>query len=256
MLPRALKAAGVAWVLAVAGAWTALAHDPYEITSTLSLYSNRAELLVELEFRAGMFLSGHAEPMGANDAPAQFEVARGALTKTAGQFFRLSTGHEDFKPASTAVTLGVENHIRFKLSYPPLTDAFSLSIPGLKSLSDQGPYGASITVLDMENKKVLGQSVLFASSAPAEFKTAPLKSGDKAAPSASPPESGRPVRINQSDLSARTSVQPEPARRVTTPQSNRALKAGGTILLASAAVALGGALAFVRNRLTRKERTA
>nr|UXE44818.1 hypothetical protein Hi04_10k_c3780_00006 [uncultured bacterium] len=255
MRPRALLAAVIASL--VGGfASLALAHDPYEITSTLSLYSNRAELHVELEFRAGMLLSGHTETIADSEAAAQFEVARPALTRTAGQFFRFSIGHADLKPASTAVTLGVENHIRFKLSYPPLTNAFSLNIPGLKSLSDQGPYGASLTVLDMENRKVLGQSVLFASSAPAEFKTVPLKSGNTAAPSASPSETEQPVRINQSDLSARTSVQPEPARGVTTPQSNRSLKASSTIFLASAAVALGAALAFVRNRLTRKERTA
>src|SRR5215831_11165750 len=119
----------------------AFAHDPYEITSTLSLYSNRAELQVELEFRAGMLLSGHAEPVEASEAPSQFETIRSGLTKTAARFFHLSTGNNLLEPASTAVTLGVENHIRVQLSYPPLsTNAFSLDVPGLKSLSDQGPY--------------------------------------------------------------------------------------------------------------------
>src|SRR5215471_2878611 len=103
------------------------AHDPYEITSTLSLYSNRAELHAELEFRAGMQLSGHTEPVETSDAQPRFEVARPTLTKAAAQFFRLSTGNDELKPGSIAVTLGVENHIRFKLSWPALsTNTFSL----------------------------------------------------------------------------------------------------------------------------------
>jgi hypothetical protein len=125
-------------------------------------------------------------------------------------------------------------------------------------LSDQGPYGASVTVLDMENKKVLGESVLFASSAPVAFKTVSLGPVLTAMPLSSSPEPQQPVRINQSDLAARTSAQHDSATgdTVTSRQSSRSLRAGTTVLLGSAATAVGAALAFLRTRSNRKERTA
>src|SRR5262249_37843113 len=128
---------------------------------------------------------------------------------------------------------------------------FRLDAPGLKLLSDQGPYGASLTVLDMENKKVLGQSVLFASSSPATFSAATTSSPRQS------PASEPTVKITHSDLAgARTNAQSDTIVTINPLQPNRSLTPGSTVLLAIAAVALGAALAFARNRLTRKQPAA
>src|SRR4051812_15894289 len=77
-------------ILISGGCLRAFAHDPYEITSTLSIFSNRTELQVELEFRAGMLLSGHTETLPISEAPQLFQAIHGGLTETAQRFFRLS----------------------------------------------------------------------------------------------------------------------------------------------------------------------
>jgi hypothetical protein len=146
----------------------AMAHDPYEITSTLSLYTNRAELQVELEFRAGMLLAGQAEN---GEASEQFGKLRPKLNEVTRRFFRLAINGAEVQPARSEASLGVENHLHFEILFPAITNgACSVEAPGLNALAEQGPYGVSLTVLDMVNRKVLGQSVLFAGTPVAQFK--------------------------------------------------------------------------------------
>src|SRR5207247_8874190 len=60
-------------------------------------------------------------------------------------------------------------HVRFTLEFPTDTRRpLRFSADGLKPLDGQGPYGTTLTVLDMVNKKVLSQSVLFPSTPLAE----------------------------------------------------------------------------------------
>jgi hypothetical protein len=227
----------------------AFAHDPYEITSTLSLYSNRCELNVELEFRAGMQLAGN-NGFETADPAALFESAHPALTNSAAQFFRLSADGTELKPQRADVTLGVENHIRFKISYPAIPTApLSLDAPGLKSLSNDGPYGASLTVLDMQNKKVIAQSVLFAASP-----VLSLNPGSVGVSPASATQSNAtaPIRLDRSSLlpDSRT-TQPLPASIPSnaTPQFT-------AILVAFIAFALLCALTWLRLQARRKERSS
>jgi hypothetical protein len=117
-----------------------------------------------------MLLAGEPGlPVG--DEAKTFQTMRPALANASDRSFRILVAGNELAALETKISLGVENHIRVEKTYSLLnTQGFLMDIPALRQLSDQGPYGASVTVLDMENKKVLGQSVLFASNPVAEFK--------------------------------------------------------------------------------------
>ena len=144
------------------------AHDPYEIASGVYLQSNRIEIMMEMEFAAGMILSG-SEPSRDVSAEDQFESARPRLEQFVGRLFEITAGSNAVLPLRTNVQLGVEAHIRGQLEFA-LTDYRPLrfSAPELRAMPN-APYGVSLTVLDMVNKKVLGQTTLFADSPPADF---------------------------------------------------------------------------------------
>ena len=144
------------------------AHDPYEITSVVYIRSNMIELFMETEFPTGMTLAG-LTPTREVAAETQFEAGLPQLKNFAGGLFEITAGNNAVRPLSTNVELGVEMHIRGKVEFA-LTDYRPLRfVPrGLRAVPDV-PYGVSLTVLDMVNQKVLGQSALFADSPPAEF---------------------------------------------------------------------------------------
>jgi hypothetical protein len=148
---------------------SARAHDPYEITSVVYLQSNRIELFVELEFPTGMTLAGQ-KPTRDVATLSQFEAALPQLRKLAGGFYDFTAGNHVVPALATNVELGVEDHIRFRVDYATTPHRpLRFVARGLGGNADENPYGASLTVLDMVHKKVLGQTTLFAASAPAEF---------------------------------------------------------------------------------------
>lgn len=148
---------------------SARAHDPYEITSVVYLHSNRIELFIEMEFPTGMNLAGQ-KPTQERAAVAQFETALPQLRELAGRFFDFTAGHHVVPALATNVELGVEDHIRFRVDYATTPHRpLRFVARGLGGNADENPYGASLTVLDMVDRKVLGQTTLFAASAPAEF---------------------------------------------------------------------------------------
>jgi hypothetical protein len=60
--------------------------------------------------------------------------------------------------------------VRLRLLFPvPGRGPLKVEAPLLTELSDAGGYGVSLTVLDMVNQRVLGQSVLFADQAAVTF---------------------------------------------------------------------------------------
>jgi len=145
------------------------AHDPYEITSVAYLYSNRIELFMEMEFPTGMTLAGQ-KPVRDVAVLSQFEAALPRLRELAGGFYEFTAGNNAVQPLSTNVELGVEDHIRFRMEfastqYRPLR----FVAHGLGTDANENPYGTSLTVLDMVNQKVLGQTTLFAATPTAEF---------------------------------------------------------------------------------------
>jgi len=157
--------------LMLLGAVSVRAHDPYEITSVVYIQSNRIELFIEAEFPTGMALAG-VPPRRDVAAETQFEAALPQLTNFIGGLLEIAAGNNVVQPLRTNVELGVELHIRGRVEFA-LTDYRPLRfVPrGLKVVPDV-PYGISLTVLDMVNKKVLGQSALFADSPAADFPAA------------------------------------------------------------------------------------
>jgi len=150
------------------GVVSARAHDPYEITSVVYVRSNVIELFIEAEFPTGMTLAG-LTPTRDVAAETQFEAGLPQLKNFAGGLFEITAGKNVVQPLQTNVELGVELHIRGRVEFA-LTDYRPLRFNprGLKAVPDV-PYGISLTVLDMVNQKVLGQSALFADSPAAEF---------------------------------------------------------------------------------------
>ena len=159
----------LAFLLAL-GSLRALAHDPYEITSALSLYSNRTELRVEMEARTALLFAGHSESVTSEQIPGIFTSLHEALTDTASRFFKVTAAEREMYPEKTSLLLGVEDHIQFTLQFPRVRGQSIRCEPRvLHAFTNEGPYGISLTVLDMVNKKVLGQSVLFRDSSAVEF---------------------------------------------------------------------------------------
>lgn len=147
---------------------TARAHDPYEITSVVYVRSNMIELFVEMEFPTAMNLAG-TPPVRDVAALSQFEKAQAQLRTLAGSFFEFTAGNNAVLALSTNIELGVENHIRFQLEYAATPHRpLQFTAHGLRRSTDS-PYGTSLTVLDMVNQKVLGQTTLFADSPRTEF---------------------------------------------------------------------------------------
>ncbi|TAK95796.1 MAG: hypothetical protein EPO07_15085 [Verrucomicrobia bacterium] len=169
----------------------ARAHDPYEITSTANLFSNRTELDIEMEYRTARLLAGLGWTINTNVTQAdEFATMLPKLNEAAGAFFDVTAGRNAFPARETNVTLGVENHVKIHLVYPPAGDRpLRFVADGLKPLANEGPYGSSLIVLDRVRQKVLAQSVLFAATPVAEV---PARSRDDVAASnqvtsASPP---------------------------------------------------------------------
>jgi hypothetical protein len=159
----------------------ARAHDPYEITSAVYVRSNVIELFIEMEFPAGMKLAG-VEPVRDVAELTQFEKAQSQLATLAGSFFDFTAGNNVVAAVSTNVTLGVEDHIQLKVEYAatPLRP-LQFTARGLRASADS-PYGTSLTVLDMVNQKVLGQTTLFANSPRTEFPPPPQETSEPSAP--------------------------------------------------------------------------
>jgi hypothetical protein len=158
------------WSFIAVTAGRVLAHDPYEITSTASVRADRMDVEVEMEFRAAMILAGVTSPPRADQTPSDlFAASRPRLSELAGVFYEVTAGGRTLVARQTNVTLAAENHVRFQLNYPPTEHRpLRFRAAGLQGFSESGPYGAVLTVLDMVNKKVLAQSVLFAATSVAE----------------------------------------------------------------------------------------
>lgn len=173
------------------------AHDPYEISVVAYVRSNVIELFLEMEFPAGMTLSG-LTPTRDVAAETQFEAGLPRLKDFAGGLFRITAGNHVVQPLRTNVELGVELHIRGRVEFA-LTDYRPLRFDplGLKAVTDV-PYGISLTVLDMVNQKVLGQSALFADSPPAEFPATNLPA-PLAGPTLAVARSNKPVVTSETN---------------------------------------------------------
>jgi hypothetical protein len=168
--PESVRLLALTLGLVLLSTGSARAHDPYDLTAVVYVRSNVIELFLEMEFPAGMTLAG-LKPTRDVAAETQFEAGLPQLKNLAGGLFEITAGNNAVQPLSTNVELAVEMHIRSRVEFA-LTDYRPLRfVPrGLKAAPDV-PYGVSLTVLDMVNQEVLGQSALFADSPAAEFPT-------------------------------------------------------------------------------------
>ena len=158
--------------LALLAAFAALAHDPYEITSEARLYSDRTTVEIEMEYRTALRLSGVETQFGVSPAE-QLAANLERVKNLAGGFFLITAPDGVLVARATNVTLGVEGHAQFRLDYSAAqTGGLRFDAQGLRSAATDDPYGTTLVVLDMVNKTVLGQAVLFAASSRAEFMVA------------------------------------------------------------------------------------
>ena len=177
--PSAMRRLPSFLILLLAGfaTTTAHAHDPYEITATASVLTDRFEVVAVLEYRAARLLAGRGWPTNQLDEAGEFVAMQPALKKAAEQFFQVSASGKNLRANSVAVQLGVENHVTFTLGYPAVgAESIVMAAPGLAPLAPEGQYGVGLTVLDMVRKKVLGQHVFAAANPLAQATFAPLAS--------------------------------------------------------------------------------
>jgi hypothetical protein len=149
------------------------ALDSNEIATTVQIHSNRIELKMEMAFPTAMRLAGWT-PSPEIAAATQFEQAQPALRILAGMFFDFTAGNHRLTATRTNAQLGMENHIHLELEFAPTPHRPLRLMPqGLLVAGPEHPYGVTLTVQDMVNQKVLGQTTLFLANATAEFPTKP-----------------------------------------------------------------------------------
>jgi hypothetical protein len=160
---RGVRRAFFFGLLALSAA-SSLAHDPYGLTATAYLRTNRVDLDVVMEFRTGLRLAGvEPRPPAGVSTTNWFAENRPALLAGGKTFCQIEAGTNLLPVRSIEVVLAVEDHIEFRVEYPPAPERpLRFAAAGLKKLTGQGQYGVALTVLDMVNGKVLGQPVLFA----------------------------------------------------------------------------------------------
>lgn len=149
------------------------ALDSNVIATTVQIHSNRIELTMEMAFPTAMRLAGWP-PSPEIAAATQLEQAQPALRNLAGMFFDFTAGNHRLTATRTNVQLGVEDQIQCLVEYLPTPhQPLRLMPQGLLVAGPEHPYGVTLTVQDLVNQKVLGQTTLFMANATAEF---PLKS--------------------------------------------------------------------------------
>ena len=170
-----LKCRWLLVLLAAGGALSVRAHDPYEITATASIQTNRIEFRALFEYRAARLLAGLGWPTNQINESAEFLVMQPALEKVAAEFFRVTAAEKVLSPGAVEVSLGVENHVTFAVNFPANNvSGIIVSAPGLTALAAEGPYGTGLTVLDMVRKKVWGQKVFTCANPSATAAFGPL----------------------------------------------------------------------------------
>jgi hydrogenase/urease accessory protein HupE len=79
--------------------------------------------------------------------------------KSAGSLYEISVAGDRLAAFETNAFLGQENDTEYRLRYPRPPGAINLKAVYLERLPHEG-YGATLTVLDMENNVVVGQKLL------------------------------------------------------------------------------------------------
>lgn len=216
-------------------ALSARALDANEIATTVQVHSNRIELKMELAFPTALRLAGWS-PSPEIAAATQFEQAQPALRNLAGMFFDFTAGNHLLTATRTNAQLGVENHIHLELEFAPTPHRPLRLMPqGLLVAGPEHPYGVTLTVQDMVNQKVLGQTTLFMANATAEFP--PRAEADSNAATA-PPAPVQPSAANDTEKITITATAAAPVMPPPPPQPGLVQHAPFILILLVAVLAL------------------
>jgi len=151
------RIAAASWLLASSAfVW---AHDPFEGAATVRLRANSIDLAVTLNGSTAMALCEGDDLKSARFSPEVFAGNLAAFQKSAGSLYEISVAGNRQAAFETNAFLGQENDAEYRLRYPRPPGAINLRAIYLERLPHEG-YGATLTVLDMENNVVVGQKLL------------------------------------------------------------------------------------------------
>jgi hypothetical protein len=211
------------------------ALDSNEIATTVQVHSNRIELKMEMAFPTAMRMAGWT-PSPEIAAATQFEQAQPALRILAGMFFDFTAGNHRLTATRTNAQLGMENHIHLELEFAPTPHRPLRLMPqGLLVAGPEHPYGVTLTVQDMVNQKVLGQTTLFMANAAAEFPAKPAVETPSLATAMETDQSKFTNAVNEEQVAAITNTASLPAPQ---PQPGLAQHAPFILVLLVAVLAL------------------
>jgi hypothetical protein len=167
-------------LILMSSAW---AHDVTEIGLSVYLHTNRVELNVVL-VRPTIMRAADAQGVHLLDfsRPDERENAMPVLRAQGAELFTLRMGTNTLKAAAPVITLGEDDHVSFRLTYPTPTprgtnDLLRLEARILSHLPAAEGYGVSVTVLDKVRLRVVEQALLKSGSQYREWQLPALPAG-------------------------------------------------------------------------------
>jgi hypothetical protein len=125
-------------------AGTALAHDPFEITTTAQVRGDALVIDVAMARSTALAIANGVKEAPTFD-PTEFEMLRARFLAAAAGLVIIKSGADPLAPQRVEVVLGRELDVEFRVSYPPLTTgALTVTAPHLAKLGDG--YGNIVTV--------------------------------------------------------------------------------------------------------------
>jgi hypothetical protein len=175
--------------LLLAGLWPAAvwAHDPLEISATVSLRTNRVEMTVVMMRKTIMRVAEHQSVHLLDfSRPEERDEAMPVLRTQGAGLFDLNCGTNRLATPAEVI-IGNEDHVGFKLNYAlPATwttnDTLRFDAKLLGHLPADEGYGVSVVVLDLVDNKVVEQKLLNASDPVFQFALPPPATPTNATP--------------------------------------------------------------------------
>ncbi|MDC0683022.1 HupE/UreJ family protein [Sorangium atrum] len=171
-------------LVALLSADSALAHDPFEITTEASLLADRLE--VQITMARGTAATSCPDAAGGRprEGPASLEAWRSRMEACAPRLYEVTAGGEALRPSAARAALTVENDAEMTLVYPlPARGPLRFDAVLLRQLPEP-TFGAEIRV--MREGALLGQQLLRAEASTFEIDIA------APAPGAGAPAPARP----------------------------------------------------------------
>lgn len=193
--------------LVVAGSSAAAAHDSNVVAAVVYIQPDQIQVVMEMAFPTGMILAG-CPPSGEATLENRFAAGQLPLKKFLGGLLEVTADSNSLQALRTNVGLTLEQHIRGSVELATTTNRpLQFFARGLRGAS-AAPYRVALSVLDLVNRKVLGQAVLAADSPPAMF---PPAMASTVAPVSAP--TNEAVVVNQGrDTAPRSTSSTPPAK--------------------------------------------